>query len=211
MIKGIKCLIIICVGVYLVFRILYSPNVLLPMSVSSDDYKSLFKGTDNVLDVKYSFGNLKNSICIYDINKEYRCWVWKFNEYSVVPEFNMECISDTLIVDNYVENYYGNDPMLGTFNRMGSYSNSNLTVRVNCLSSITRVIENKEYLSLYGVIDEVGVFNEDKCDLKFKYDRGTKSRIVFYKDGVDFYMLMLYGISGNVLEEGQSILNNFEE
>tara|TARA_B110001469_G_C9503766_1_gene251415 strand:+ start:193 stop:336 length:144 start_codon:yes stop_codon:yes gene_type:complete len=47
--------------------------------------------------------------------------------------------------------------------------------------------------------------------LKFKYDRGTKSRIVFYKDGVDFYMLMLYGISGNVLEEGQSILNNFEE
>ncbi|MDB4582937.1 hypothetical protein N9164_07290 [Draconibacterium sp.] len=114
-------------------------------------------------------------------------------------------------VDNHIDNSYGKNPMLKTYNKMGRYNGTDISIRVNCFSKIESVVASEDYLNLYGIIDEIGIFNEDNCEVKFKYDRKTESRIVFCKMESDFYILVLYGINGNILEKDRYILIDFEE
>lgn len=205
---GIILIGLVLVLVYGGVTLLHSPNMLVPVSITPDKYDFLFSEDVYNYEVKYSFGNMKNAICILDIDNKYRCWIWKFNEYSDIPNYDSNCLSDSMIVEDYIDNYYGTEPIVSTYNKMGNYSVDNLYVRVNCRSSIIDVSKGKNFLNLYGIIDEIGVFSNEECDLKFHFDEPTNSRTVFYNKGNDFFILVLYGIDGFCIEEDELIFNS---
>lgn len=191
------------------YRMLHSPNFLL--FGKPKDYRYFFYGDNNKYKIPYYFGNLKNSISIYEINDKYRCYIWQFNEYSLVPEYDSKCLADTILIEKYLDNYFGTSPIVGRYNKMGLYPKSKSpTVRVNCSSDIFSMKSDKNYLNVYGSISEIGIFNDDNnCELKFKFDEITNARAIFYKSDTDFFILVAYGIYGNVLNEDFELFNDF--
>jgi len=207
---SILILILISGIIWGVNRMLYSANFLILSKVPLENYLPFFKNKELEYKNVFSFYNLRNSLSIIQIERKYSCLFWKYNVYSVVPEFENNCLLDSFIVENpLVDIYYHNAPKLIHYNKQMNFEETETSVQFSCNSSVLDVKKGENFLNIFAKIDEVGIFNEQKCDTKFAFEPISYARIVFYKGKEDFYIILLHGIDNTILQKEDDFLIDF--
>lgn len=203
---------LLAVSIYVIYSILNSSNFLFPLTIDKDRYDWVFnRNLSEELNVKYSFGNFKNEVIIYDINENYRCWIWRFNEYNQLP-ISTEIVRDSVMeIKEYVKNSYGRDPSLTTYNKMKMSTEQKPYLRYCCNSEIKHFKTSDRTFGVFGRFKELGVYNSSaKCEVKFEFQFSSNSWFVFHKGMKNYYLIVLYGINGNDISKDSKILSDFK-
>lgn len=187
---------------------MYSINFLFPVSISDSEIHEIFEpDLIGKLDNVYSFGNLKNHVSYYDINNQIRCFVWKFNEYTNLPEIEKQDKMDSISIRNFVDNSFGKNPTLTVFNKQfESFARHPKLILDNHSENIYSTETDKK-IDLFGKISSIGLFNErDIYEVKFQFDQPTLARLNIFKLNDDFYITLFYGINGYEINKHENIL-----
>lgn len=207
-----KLLVIITIGLILcggIYKVLFSTNFLFPKQMSHSEINHIFR-PEVVKNLKtvYSFGNFKNHVSYHEINGQIRCKVWKFNEYSSLPIIEKSDRLDSIMITNYIENYYGTNPTLTVFNKQFHTFSHNPILRFDKYAEIIKINKINNQFDLLGRFVSFGLFGKNnQCEIKLQFDKLTLTRLKFISKGDDYFIIVYYGINNYEIKEFDNIIN----
>lgn len=200
-------ILLLCFFIYLS----YTPNFMFPPK-DMKRYSDFFIYEDSCV---YAFSNKKNDTFGYLVGDSILCWVNRFNEYTELPK--LIDWQEYKIYENSLENSYGKDPMITTYDKQGKYhknghsvwlENKEVSFRHKSNFSSQIIFQNNNCLAIHNHFSDIFIANKEglveKC---FSFDTPTNCTFIFLKRDDNFYIIYYYGIRGHEITRHSKILN----
>jgi len=181
--------------VIIVFRVLHSPNFLLPTFYTNSFKNQILYDCDSLF-LWSSRGNLKNSFQIAEIDNRIICMIWKFNQINDLPEISDSNSNFSFPNGEFVSNSWGNDPEITTKIKSGRYQSIKHFLELNYGSQIFDTIQLDSYLEIICVTSGFTIINSlEEPEFEIDFDVETEIKLAMMKKLKDFFIILMYSKS----------------